>query len=165
MERRTLPEVSLNILAAAAIERGNSFWICRREWLAATGGAAAYASLEACSRTRSTAPSDALALRATAYDQAIYETVRRVLKEYRLDVRGKQILLKPNLAEFEPSSSINTHPILVHAAYEAFLALDAAGVRIGEGPGHRRNTLDLADAAGLSDGAQVRRRFRRSQSR
>jgi uncharacterized protein (DUF362 family) len=36
----------------------------------------------------------------------------------------------------------------VHAAMEAFLAMGAAGVRIAEGPGHRRNTLDLADAAG-----------------
>jgi uncharacterized protein (DUF362 family) len=38
--------------------------------------------------------------------------------------------------------------MLVHAAYEAFRALGAAQVSIAEGPGHRRNTLDLADAAG-----------------
>jgi uncharacterized protein (DUF362 family) len=57
-------------------------------------------------------------------------------------------VLKPNLVEFEPGSSINTHPLLVHAAYEAFRAMGAASVRIAEGPGHRRNTLDLADAAG-----------------
>jgi len=50
--------------------------------------------------------------------------------------------------EFEPESSINTHPILVHAAFEAFRAQGAASVCIAEGPGHRRNTLDLADAAG-----------------
>ena len=29
-----------------------------------------------------------------------------------------------------------------------FIAIGAASVRIAEGPGHRRNTLDLADAAG-----------------
>ena len=58
------------------------------------------------------------------------------------------MVLKPNLVEFEPESSINTHPLLVHAAYEAFRAMGAARVRIAEGPGHRRNTLDLADAAG-----------------
>ena len=38
--------------------------------------------------------------------------------------------------------------MLVHAAFEAFRAMGAASVRIAEGPGHRRNTLDLADAAG-----------------
>jgi uncharacterized protein (DUF362 family) len=50
--------------------------------------------------------------------------------------------------EFEPASSINTNPLVVHAAYEAFRAMGAASVLIAEGPGHRRNTLDLADAAG-----------------
>ena len=58
------------------------------------------------------------------------------------------MVLKPNLVEFEPDSSINTNPLLVHAAFEAFRAMGAASVRIAEGPGHRRNTLDLADAAG-----------------
>jgi uncharacterized protein (DUF362 family) len=51
------------------------------------------------------------------------------------------------LVEFEPDSPINTHPLLVHAALEAFRA-EGADVVIGEGPGHRRNTLDVADAAG-----------------
>ena len=74
--------------------------------------------------------------------------MRRMLAEHLGDVRGRNILLKPNLVEFEPESSINTHPMLVHAAYEAFRAMGAASVRIAEGPGHRRNTLDLADAAG-----------------
>jgi uncharacterized protein (DUF362 family) len=41
--------------------------------------------------------------------------------------------------------------MLVHATLEAFRALAAADVRIAEGPGHRRNTLDLADAAGYFD--------------
>ena len=37
---------------------------------------------------------------------------------------------------------------MVHAALEAFRAAGAADVRIAEGPGHRRVTLDLADSAG-----------------
>jgi uncharacterized protein (DUF362 family) len=87
-------------------------------------------------------------VRAPVYDQGIYDTVRRILAAHRLNVRGRNVVLKPNLVEFEPGSSINTHPMLVHAAYEAFRAMGAASVRIAEGPGHRRNTLDLADAAG-----------------
>jgi uncharacterized protein (DUF362 family) len=87
-------------------------------------------------------------LKVAAYDQGIYDVMRRVIAEHAGDVRGRSILLKPNLVEFEPGSSINTHPILVHAAFEAFRSLGAASVRIAEGPGHRRNTLDLADAAG-----------------
>jgi uncharacterized protein (DUF362 family) len=74
--------------------------------------------------------------------------VRRLIGGHQLNVRGRTVLLKPNLVEFEPESAINTHPLLVHAVYEAFRSLGAAKVRIAEGPGHRRNTLDLADAAG-----------------
>jgi len=60
------------------------------------------------------------------------------------------VVLKPNLVEFDDSGSapINTHPKLVHAALEAFRALGAADVRLAEGPGHRRVTLDLAASAG-----------------
>ncbi len=93
-------------------------------------------------------PAPVSIVRAPAYDQRLYETVRRLLAEHRLNVRGRTVVLKPNLVEFEPQSTINTHPLLVHAIYEAFRAMGAAEVRIAEGPGHRRNTLDLADAAG-----------------
>ena len=61
------------------------------------------------------------------------------------------MVLKPNLVEFDRNTAINTHPLLVHATLEAFRALGAADVRIAEGPGHRRDTLDLADAAGYFD--------------
>ena len=93
-------------------------------------------------------PASVSIVRASAYDQRLYDTVRRLLAEHRLNVRGRHVVLKPNLVEFEPSSSINTNPLLVHAVYEGFLAMGAARVSIAEGPGHRRNTLDLADAAG-----------------
>jgi uncharacterized protein (DUF362 family) len=82
------------------------------------------------------------------YTQSIYDTVRRLLVEHRVNVRGKRVVIKPNLVEFDPGTTINTHPMLVHAALEGFRALGAADVRIAEGPGHRRVTLDLADAAG-----------------
>jgi len=85
--------------------------------------------------------------RAAAYSQDIYGAMRRVLAEHKLNVRGRRVVLKPNLVEFEPESAINTHPLLVHATLEAFRELGAT-VAIAEGPGHRRSTLDLADAAG-----------------
>jgi len=85
--------------------------------------------------------------RAPDYGQELYGELRRTLADHRLNIRGKRVLLKPNLVEFEPDSPINTHPVLVHAAVEAFRAF-GADVAIGEGPGHRRNTLDMAEAAG-----------------
>jgi uncharacterized protein (DUF362 family) len=86
--------------------------------------------------------------RQPSYTQDVYETVRRTLAGHQLDVRGRNVVLKPNLVEFEAGSVINTNPIVVHAAMEAFKAMGASSVRIAEGPGHRRGTLDLADAAG-----------------
>jgi len=124
--------------------------VTRREWLAAAGSVATV-SLVGCGTTaeqRPATPSRVSIVKAPAYDQTVYDVMRRLVAEHAGDVRGRNVVLKPNLVEFEPGSSINTHPILVHAAFEAFHALGAASVRIAEGPGHRRNTLDLADAAG-----------------
>jgi uncharacterized protein (DUF362 family) len=120
--------------------------LTRRELLTATAGATVMARCGV--EQRSIAPARVSILKAPAYDQTIYGIMRRLLVEHLGDVRGRSILLKPNLVEFEPASSINTHPMLVHAACEAFRAMGAATVRIAEGPGHRRNTLDLAEAAG-----------------
>ncbi len=87
-------------------------------------------------------------VKAPAYDMNVYDTVFRMVSEHGPRVRGKRIVLKPNLVEFDANTAINTHPMIVHAAYEAFRKLGAADVKIAEGPGHRRGTLDLADAAG-----------------
>lgn len=127
----------------------------RREVLA---GAAGSLLLASCGREQPTPVADPRApkplvavVRAAAYSQDLFDIVRRILVDQRLDVKGKRVVLKPNLVEFDSSTAINTHPMLVHAALEAFRASGAADVRIAEGPGHRRNTLDLADAAGYFD--------------
>jgi uncharacterized protein (DUF362 family) len=86
--------------------------------------------------------------RVQEYSENLYELLRRILTEHRVDVAGKRVVLKPNLVEFDEHTVINTNPKLVHAALEAFRAAGASDVRIAEGPGHRRVTLDLADAGG-----------------
>jgi len=121
----------------------------RRQWIAGSAGAAL---LSGCNSSRPPEPPGppprVLITRQAAYDQTLYEAMRRVIAAHAVDVRGLTVVLKPNLVEFEPESTINTHPLLVHAIYEAFRAAGAAAIHIAEGPGHRRNTLDLADAAG-----------------
>ena len=69
------------------------------------------------------------------------------VRQRGLDVRGKRVLLKPNLVEFDSATVINTDAAVIAAAVEVFHRLGASDVRIGEGPGHRRDTLDLADDA------------------
>jgi len=120
--------------------------LTRREVLTGAGAAL----LAGCGKenVQPVSPAPVAIVRVSAYGQAMYDTVRRLLREHVAGVKGRNILLKPNLVEFEPEGGINTHPMLVHAVYEAFLEMGAAAVRIGEGPGHRRNTLDLAEAAG-----------------
>ena len=119
--------------------------LSRRQVLA---GSVALASGAGCSRSPVPGSEPRVSVLRSSYDQRLAGDVRRLLSEHKLDVKGRRILLKPNLVEFDPGTSINTNPLLVLAALEAFRALGAADVRIAEGPGHRRPTLDLADAAG-----------------
>ncbi|MFX0116781.1 MAG: DUF362 domain-containing protein [Candidatus Hodarchaeota archaeon] len=116
---------------------------------AVLGGAAGLINLAGCSRRPRPGEEPHVSItRAGSYDQGLFDNFRRILAEHRIEARGKHVVLKPNLVEFDPGAAINTHPMLVHATLEAFKALGAAEVRIAEGPGHRRPTLDLADAAG-----------------
>jgi len=87
-------------------------------------------------------------VRSATYSMDIYDRIYRLVAEHNPNVAGKRVVLKPNLVEFDSNTAINTHPMVVHATWEAFRRLGAAEVKIAEGPGHRRGTLDLADAAG-----------------
>lgn len=79
-------------------------------------------------------------LRAESYSSNLTELLRRGLDLFHLDVRGKTVLLKPNLVDYIPGNHINTHPLLVSAAIECFRELGAAELIVGEGPGHQRDT-------------------------
>ncbi|HET8548554.1 MAG TPA: DUF362 domain-containing protein [Bryobacteraceae bacterium] len=87
-------------------------------------------------------------LRANAYGPELYDLVRRVVVDHKVNVRGKGVVIKPNLVDYDAERPIYTHPMLVHAALEAFRALGADDVRICEGPANRPLTLDLAEEAG-----------------
>jgi uncharacterized protein (DUF362 family) len=106
-------------------------------------------ALAACSRRHRLQPERLVSVeRAGDYLADLFAIMRRILVEHKVPVRGKSVVLKPNLVEFTSGVPVNTHPIFVAAVYEAFVALGAASVTIAEGPGHRRITMDLADAAG-----------------
>jgi len=90
-------------------------------------------------------------LRAKTYDGDLEGTVLDGLRLVGADVRRKSVLLKPNLVEFVPGSSINTDPRLIVAAANALRRLGAASVVVAEGPGHRRDTEAIALASGLRD--------------
>ncbi len=93
-----------------------------------TTAMAGVAGLSSCDNEKPLVPSRVSIVRAPAYDQRVYEIVRLLLEDHRVDVRGRHVVVKPNLVEFEPESYINTNPLLVHAAVEAFRARGAASV-------------------------------------
>src|SRR5579864_5481112 len=125
-------------------QRQEKATITRRRWMNGTGAALV---LHGCARPPEKWEPVSIH-RASAYSEDLYDLVRRIITDHKLNVRGKRVVLKPNLVEFDERTVINTNPKLVHAAFEAFRAAGAAGVRVAEGPGHRRVTLDLADSAG-----------------
>ena len=86
-------------------------------------------------------------LRARSYSEDLVSRMLKGIRQCGLDVRGKRVLLKPNLVEFDSATVINTDAAVILAALETFRTLGAAEVKIGEGPGHRRDTWDLADDA------------------
>ena len=89
------------------------------------------------------------------YQMDIANTLMRGVSELGVsseEVKGKRILLKPNLVETASAAPhINTHPLMLRGAVEAFLKLGASKVMVAEGPGHRRDTLAVYEESGLAD--------------
>lgn len=96
-------------------------------------------------------------LEAEKYEGDLVDPIIRGLKELDVAPRGKRVVLKPNIVEFDPAGVINTHPRVIEAAAEAFLRLDAAEVVVAEGPGHRRDNEYLLAASGMADILRERR--------
>jgi uncharacterized protein (DUF362 family) len=84
-------------------------------------------------------------VKASSYSDDLAQRILEGVRTCGLDVRGQKVLLKPNLVEFDANTCINTDVSVVAAAYEVFQTLGAAEVRIGEGPGHRRDTYAIAE--------------------
>ena len=106
---------------------------------------------------RKQARSRVAVLCAESYSQSLSELLRRGLDLFHLDVRGKAVLLKPNLVDYIPGNHINTHPLLISAAIECFRELGAAGVIVGEGPGHQRDTELVLSESGMAEALRQQR--------
>ena len=90
-------------------------------------------------------------LRAESYGGDLEGLVGDALREVRVDVRGRSVLLKPNFVEYRPGASINTEPRLVVAAADALRSAGASSVVVAEGPGHRRDIEAVTIASGLQE--------------
>src|SRR2546426_11242507 len=128
----------------------------RRDWLigsAAVAGSALTLHLRPQKYSRDLRPktSRIAILHTDRYSDELDDLVYDGLRLFNLDVRGKSVLLKPNIVEYIPGKPVNTNAQLIGAAAEGFLRLDAASVTVGEGPGHHRDTDLLLYETGLGD--------------
>jgi uncharacterized protein (DUF362 family) len=89
--------------------------------------------------------------RVGSYQSDLAALLRETLNEFDLPVRGKTVLLKPNLVGLDPSGMMNTHPAVIAATREAFLAMGAAEVWIGDGPALERDTQAVIESIGLRE--------------
>jgi uncharacterized protein (DUF362 family) len=87
----------------------------------------------------------------SSYEADVESILRETLQELRPDVRDKSVLLKPNFVEPDVEGIINTHPLVIRAAREAFLRLGAKTVVVAEGPGHERDTEGILEVLRLRD--------------
>jgi len=88
--------------------------------------------------------------RANSYQGDLAGIIKRGLGDFpQLQIKDKRIVLKPNLVEYFDSHKVNTNPMMVAAAVDAFRSMGAREVIIAEGPGHRRDTEILLEQSGL----------------
>lgn len=95
--------------------------------------------------------------RAAGYGEDLVAVLERQYAAFRdaVPLRGRQVVLKPNLVEHHPEKPVTTHPALVGAAVLWCRAEGAREVIVAEGPGHWRNAEAIVEASGL--GAVLRR--------
>lgn len=129
----------------------------RRDWLIAsgalTGSALTAVGLLKRPYSRNFRPkrSRVAILHADDYSDRLDELLYDGLRLFNLNLRGKAVMLKPNLVDHVPGKPVSTHQQLVGAAAEAFLRLGAGSVLVAEGPGHHRDTELLLYESGLGE--------------
>ena len=129
----------------------------RRDFLIGTTALAAGASvcapffLPQYKQERRSKRSRVAILNVEGYSENIGRTLAEGLRLFPIEIQGKTVVLKPNLVDYIPGNAINTHPLLVLAAAEAFRSLGAKGVLVAEGPGHQRDTQYVLSESGYAD--------------
>ena len=89
--------------------------------------------------------------RAANYEQDLAGLLYESLLQFKLPIKDKTVLLKPNLVGLDPLGVMNTHPSVVAAARESFLRLGAAQVFIGDAPAMDRDTEAILESVRLRE--------------
>ena len=96
-------------------------------------------------------PSRVMIRKAARYEEGLLALIHESLSEFALPIKGKTILLKPNLVGLDPKGVMNTHPAVIAATRECFLKMGASRVLIGDGPALDRDTQAIIESVRLQD--------------
>jgi uncharacterized protein (DUF362 family) len=96
-------------------------------------------------------PSQVVIRRVASYREEIATLIFESLTPFGLQVKGKSVLLKPNLVGLDPHGFINTHPTVIAAARECFLRMGASQVLVGDGPALDRDTEAILESVRLRE--------------
>jgi uncharacterized protein (DUF362 family) len=91
--------------------------------------------------------------KAADYNAGLADVLQRQYESFRerVPLKGRRVVLKPNLVEYHRDKVINTEPRVVAAVIELCRREGAREVIVAEGPGHWRNVEYLVSASGLGD--------------
>ncbi len=93
----------------------------------------------------------------STYDIGLLDAVRELWQAAGMpDVRGRKVLVKPNLVDVVEGRPACTDPRVVGAVLDVLRERGAAEVAVGDGPAFRRDAKPLVEACGL--GAELVRR-------
>src|SRR5712692_9835640 len=96
-------------------------------------------------------PSSVIIRRAANYEQDLASLIFESLREFSLPVKGKTVLLKPNLVGLDPLGVMNTHPAVIAATRESFIRMGAERVLVGDGPAMDRDTQAILESVKLKE--------------
>jgi uncharacterized protein (DUF362 family)/NAD-dependent dihydropyrimidine dehydrogenase PreA subunit len=84
--------------------------------------------------------------------QNLAETIEAIFASVNLEMRGKTVLVKPNmLGPYKPDSGVITHPAVLSAVVKSCLARGAA-VKVGDNPGGvKKGTVEVGRVTGLAE--------------
>jgi len=131
--------------------------LSRRDFLRALPATAGVVAGTACTGSpdfgfwrRSGNPASVMLMEARDYTVDFQELIGRGLRELGVNVRGRRVLLKPNLVDVQGDAPIITHAAVVRGAIEAMRRAGALDVLVAEGGGNRRDTDYLLEAGGVA---------------
>ena len=89
--------------------------------------------------------------RADSYDDPLADILIKQFEHFRqfVPIKGKRVVLKPNLVEYREAKVINTDPRVIDAVIQLCKHEGAAEIIVAEGPGHWRNVQFLVKESGL----------------